>query len=139
LREAFQLKITDVEMALIGQRIENEFVGARVGIMDQMATSLARTGEALFLDTLKLTYEKIRLPMEYMDLLIINSGISHRLSAGDGGYNARRAECEEAARLLGVDLLRDVTLEELKKNELPSLLLKRARHVVTENRRVHEA
>ena len=135
---AFQLKLSPVAMARLGQRIENEFVGARVGIMDQMACSLATIGEALFLDTYNLTYENIKLPLDKMDLLIINSGISHRLSAG-GGYNERRAQCEQACKILGIKHLRDITPEELQKKELPELLMKRARHVVTENARVHQA
>lgn len=138
VRSAFDLKITPVEIARLGQRIENEFVGARVGIMDQMACSLATIGEALFLDTYQLTYENVKLPLEKMDLLIINSGISHRLSAG-GGYNERRAQCEEACKILGIKHLRDISPEELQKKDLPELLMKRARHVVTENARVHEA
>lgn len=138
IRSAFELKIEDVELARIGQRIENEFVGARVGIMDQMACALAKAGEALFLDTLKLAYESITLPTDKVDLLIINSGITHRLS-GTGGYNERRAQCEEACKILGIELLRDISYEELKKRELPELLMKRARHVVTENERVHQA
>jgi galactokinase len=139
LKELFHLRLTEVELAQLGQRIENEFVGARVGIMDQMATSLARAGEALFLDTLTLNFERIPLPLDHMDLLVINSGISHRLSSTDGGYNQRRAECEEACNLLGIKLLREITPEELKKKKLPPYLMKRAKHVVTENERVFRA
>lgn len=139
LKNLFQIELGDVELAKLGQRIENEFVGARVGIMDQMATSLARAGEALFLDTQTLTYERIILPLDEMDLLVINSGISHKLSAHDGGYNQRRAECEEACRLMNISSLREITPDELKKKELPLNLMKRARHVVTENERVKEA
>ena len=139
LKELFKLTINDIELARIGQRIENEFVGARVGIMDQMATSLAQSGEALYLDTLKLTYERIPLPMDKMDLLVINSGISHKLSASDGGYNQRRAECEEACAKLGIKLLREISLADLKRHHLPNVLMRRARHVVTENERVHAA
>lgn len=139
LRETFELNISDVEIALLGQRVENEFVGARVGIMDQMATCLAKSGEALYLDTKELTYENIILPTEQMDLLIINSGVSHKLSEGDGGYNARRKQCEEACQILGIHQLRDITLKELKDKDLPEILMKRARHVVSENERVHEA
>jgi galactokinase len=138
LRAAYDLKITDVELARIGQRIENEFVGARVGIMDQMACSLAQDGVALFLDTHQLTYEQIAIPLEEMDVLIINSGISHRLSA-TGGYNERRAQCEEACKILGIQQLRDITLQNLLKADLPELLMRRARHVVSENERVFAA
>jgi galactokinase len=136
LKELFNLDLSEIQLALIGQRIENEFVGARVGIMDQMATSLAQGGEALFLDTLALTYERIKLPLEEMDVLVINSGISHKLSATDGGYNQRRAECEEACQILGIKYLRELTPQELLTIELPPQLMKRARHVVTENERV---
>ncbi len=139
LRELFQFNMTDIELALMGQRIENEFVGARVGIMDQMATSLAHSGEAIFLDTHLLSFERIALPLELVDILVINSGISHRISAADGGYNKRRAECEEACKILGIKQLRDITPEELSYKELPPVLMKRARHVVTENERVKEA
>lgn len=138
MRSAFNLTMTDVELALLAQRIENEFVGARVGIMDQMACSLAKAGEALFLDTKELSFEQLKLPLESVDILIINSGISHRLSA-TGGYNERRAQCEEACEILGIKELRDITLEKLLKSELPELLMKRARHVVSENKRVFEA
>jgi galactokinase len=138
LREAFQLKHTDTELALLGQRIENEFVGARVGIMDQMACALARAGEALFLDTKTLNYEQVRLPREEMDLLVINSGISHR-NVG-GGYNQRRAECEEACAILKIKELRELELKDLEKlNALPEILKKRAHHVITENARVFAA
>jgi galactokinase len=138
MRKAFDIQITDVELALLAQKIENEFVGARVGIMDQMACSLARSGEALYLDTKLLTYEQLKLPLDKIDVLIINSGITHRLS-GTGGYNERRAQCEEACQILGIEELRDITLEKLLASSLPDLLMKRARHVVSENLRVLEA
>lgn len=139
LRESFALEINDLDLARIGQKIENEFVGARVGIMDQMATSLAQYGEALFLDTLTLKFERIPIPLDEIDLIVINSGISHRLSASDGGYNQRRSECEEVCRLLTIPSLREATLQDLEKHELPLHLYKRARHVITENGRVFEA
>jgi galactokinase len=139
LRKAFNVDVSDVDLALMGQRIENEFVGARVGIMDQMAVSLAKMGEALFLDTKELTYERITLPLEKMDLMIINSSLSHQLSAHDGGYNQRRAQCEEACRIIGINQLRDIDVSTLASKNLPPDLAKRARHVVTENERVHQA
>ncbi len=136
LKMAFNFSMSEVDMAKTGQRIENDFVGARVGIMDQMATSLAHEGEALFLDTLHLSFERIRLPLDMMDLMVINSGLSHRLSATDGGYNERRAQCEEACQLLGINQLIDITPTELERRQLPPLLMKRAKHVVTEDQRV---
>ncbi len=139
LRAAFKVNATDTELALMGQRIENEFVGARVGIMDQMAVSLAKFGEALYLDTKDLTYESVKIPLDQMDLVVINSGLSHQLSAHDGGYNERRAQCEEACKLLGINQLRDINASTLASKNLPEILARRARHVVTENERVHQA
>lgn len=134
LRQAFSLDLDDVQIALLCQRVENEFVGARVGIMDQMAISLGDHDHALFLDTRDLSSERIPLPWDKMDLFVINSGVKHQLMEG-GGYNSRRSECEEACHLLGVKQLRDVDdLERLA--ILPQVYQKRARHVVTENRRV---
>lgn len=134
IRQAFSLNLTDVQVALLCQRVENEFVGARVGIMDQMAISLGDHNNALFLDTRDLSSRLIPLPWDKMDLFVINSGVRHRLMEG-GGYNSRRSECEEASHLLGVKQLRDV--EQIDRlSTLPQLYQKRARHVVTENKRV---
>ncbi len=134
LRAAFALALDDVALARLGQRVENAFVGARVGIMDQMAASLADTRTALFLDTHTLAYERIPLPSEGA-VAAIDSGIPHRHATG--AYNTRRAECEQAATLLGVRQLRDVGLDDLPRVEaLPEPLRRRARHVVSENARV---
>jgi len=134
MREEFHLELADVNLALLGQRAENDFVGARCGIMDQMAATLADAGSALFLDTRSLGYRRVPLPAA-ADLVVIHSGVSHEISGGD--YNTRRAECEEAARQLGVAQLRDVTPADLPRlDQLPEPLRRRARHVVTEDDRV---
>lgn len=137
LRVAFRLTLDDVAIAQSGQRVENEFVGAHVGIMDPMAASLADQGTALFLDARSLDFERVPLPRG-ADLVVIHSGVSHRIAAGD--YNTRRRECEEAARLLGVPQLRDLTTADLPRIlALPEPLARRARHVLSENGRVLEA
>ncbi len=137
LREAFGLVLDDLELALLGRRAENEFVGAPVGIMDQMASNLARDREALFLDTRTMSFERVALPAD-LDLAVVDSGIAHRHSAGD--YRTRRAECERAAALLGVRELRDVDEGQSGRiDALPAPLNRRVRHVVTEDRRVLEA
>jgi galactokinase len=134
LRRAFDLMLDDVQIARLGQRAENEFVGAQVGIMDPMAASLADEGTALFLDARSLHFERVPLPGG-ADLVVLNSGVAHDHAAGD--YNTRRAECERACALLGVPLLRDVGPVDLPRIEaLPEPLRRRARHVVTENERV---
>jgi galactokinase len=134
LRTAFALELDDVTIARIGQRAENEFVGAHVGIMDPMAASLADEGTALFLDARSLEYRRIPLPAG-ADLVVLHSGVVHRHAAGD--YNTRRRECEEACALLGVRQLRDLTVADLPRvSQLPDPLKRRARHVITENDRV---
>ncbi len=139
MRELYKLNLSDLDLAKIGQKIENEFVGAKVGIMDQMASCFCKEGEALFLDTMNLNFESIPLPLDLIDVMVISSGVSHRLADGQGGYNERKAQCEEAARLLGVNLLREANMTLLNLSNLPEILFKRARHVLTENERVKKA
>ena len=137
LREAFALEIDDVEMALFGQKAENDFVGAPVGIMDQMASSLADEGKALFLDTRTLRFERVPLPAD-AELVVINSGVAHSHAGGE--YRIRRQECEQAAELLGFRQLRDLDNQDLwRLVALPEPLDRRARHVITENARVRSA
>ena len=141
LRDAFSLPLTEVQIAQLGQKVENDFVGARVGIMDQMAASLADPKHALFLDTRDLSYQKVPLPLDRADLIVINSGISHKNVGSNSGadYNTRRGECEQSCERLGVNQLRDLGPEALKSAAflaLPEVLQKRSRHVILENARV---
>lgn len=137
IRGAFDLDLSDVALARAAQRAEVEFVGAPVGIMDQMAASLAGEREALFLDTRTLAFERIPLPST-LELVVIDSGVAHQHAGGD--YVTRRRESEEAAGALGVERLRDVGIARLREiDALPPPLAKRARHVVTENARVLDA
>ena len=136
-------QLDPVELALICQRAENEFVGARCGIMDQFTACYGRAGQALLLDCRTLDCRALRLPAN-VDLVVCNTMVKHQLAAGE--YNTRRAECEEAVRRLAVVLphvraLRDVNLAELEANRAcltPTLYL-RARHIVSENERVKSA
>lgn len=137
LRDAFDLELDDVALALVAHRAETGFVGAPVGLMDQMASSLADTDRALFLDTRTIACEKVPLPGD-VELALVDSGVTHQHASGD--YRVRRAETEQAASLLGVPRLRDVGLDALPRIEaLPEPVGRRARHVVTENARVLEA
>jgi galactokinase len=140
LREAFSLEIDDVDLALAGQKAENDFVGAPVGIMDLLAASLAGDGKALFLDTRTLRFDRVPLPAA-AELVVIDSGVSHRHADGaDGGYRLRQQECEQAAELLGFKQLRDLDNQDLwRLAALPEPLDRRARHVITENARVRAA
>jgi galactokinase len=131
LRDAFGLPLDDLALALVAQRAENEFVGARTGVMDQMAASLGEPGKALFVDTLTLAHESLPLPPG-VELVVVDSGVSHAHASGQ--YNVRRGECEAACRLLGVPNLRAVA--DLSHRQLREPLARRVRHVVTENARV---
>jgi galactokinase len=134
LRAAYRIPLTDVELAVAARRAETDFVGAPVGIMDQMACSLADTDSALFIDTRTLEYESIPLPSGAA-LVVIDSGVSH--AHADGEYRTRREECARAAAALGRAELRDVTDADWARiDSLPEPLGRRARHVVMENVRV---
>lgn len=134
LRQLFDLQFDDVELARLAQRAETEFVGAPVGIMDQMAASVGRVNEALFLDTRSLAFERVPLPPA-AELVVIDSGIKHEHASGE--YATRRRESFEAAAQLGVHYLRDITVDQLDLiGGLPPRLARRARHIVTENQRV---
>jgi galactokinase len=137
LRSLLALDVDDVQLAMIAHAVETDFVGAPVGVMDQMASSLGHDGEALFLDTRRLATERIPIPL-VVEILVIDSGITH--AHAGGAYATRRRESFEAAALLGVDRLRDLDVDALPRIErLPPTLARRARHIVTENRRVLDA
>ncbi|MDI1475910.1 galactokinase [Polyangium sp. y55x31] len=137
LRDLFGLPLDDVRIAVVGRRAENEFVGAPVGIMDQMAASLASTWAALFLNTRTLAYEIVPLPVD-IELVVIDSGIKHEHAGGD--YRLRKAECERAAALLGVEQLCDLGEDaDDRIRALPEPLDRRVRHVLSENARVPAA
>ena len=136
LRALLNIPLDDLRLAQIGQLAEIRYAGLNCGIMDQMASSLADTDTMLFLDTRTLNRRPLPFPTG-TEILVIDSGESHNLAAGSG-YNQRRAECEEAARRLGVKALRDIANPQAVES-LPEPLNKRARHVVSENNRVLEA
>ncbi|HVL36408.1 MAG TPA: galactokinase family protein [Burkholderiales bacterium] len=135
LRAALGLSLDDVAIARLAQRAEVRHAGVRCGIMDQMAASLAQPGTMLFLDTRSLERRLLPLP-EGAALAVVDSGVERSLAAS--GYNERRAQCEAAARELGVPALRDVASPRALER-LPEPLRRRARHVVSENCRVLSA
>jgi galactokinase len=128
------------EIAKICQRAENEFVGAKVGIMDQFVSCLGKEGHALLLDCRSLEFQLVPLS-DQVKLVICNTKVKHEHSAGE--YNRRREECEEGVRIIAtafpnVRALRDVSLDQLAscRNAMPLLIYKRCLHVVEEDRRV---
>jgi galactokinase len=136
-------QISGAEMALLCQRAENDFVGARCGIMDQFVSVHGKKDHALLLDCRSLEYQHQPIP-EDVRLLICNTMVRHSVAGGE--YNQRRRECEMAAEFFArvvpsARALRDITLEEFEKHgsALPGIVQKRCRHVITENARVLEA
>jgi galactokinase len=124
-----------VELAKLCSRVENEWVGAQTGLLDQLAVLLGAEGRALRLDVRSLELDSI--PLELgpdWTLVTVDSGASH--DHATGGYNERRAECAAACERLGIGSLRDATLEGAA--SLPDPLGRRVRHVVSENGRVDE-
>jgi len=131
------------EIARLCQQAENQFVGARCGIMDQFVCVHGRKDHALQLDCRSLEYRLFAVPAE-VRLVICNTMVRHSLAAGE--YNQRREECEAAARyfsecLPDVRALRDVTMEDFLQfgEQLPEPIRKRARHVISEDARVLQA
>jgi len=121
-----------VEKALLCQKAEHDFAGVPCGIMDQFISALGREGHLLLLDCRTRKTEIVPLQDPSVALLIINTNVKHELSGGE--YAERRAQCEEAARKLGVESLRDVTVEQLEngKSKMGELVYRRALHVIGE-------
>jgi galactokinase len=137
LAELHGLAVTRPELAALASQAENEFAGAPTGIMDQSAALLCRAGHALLLDCRSGASQDVPLDpgAAGLALLVIDTGVRHALN--DGRYAARRRSCEQAARALGVASLRELTDRPEAVSELADPeLRRRARHVVTENRRV---
>jgi galactokinase len=134
LRELVPVPLDDVRIAQLAQRAEIHYAGVNVGIMDQMASSLATGTRMLYLDTRTLEHELLPLPTQ-SEIMVVHSGVARSLAHSD--YNLRITECKTAARILGVRALRDARLESI--STLPAPFRQRARHVITENTRVAEA
>jgi len=124
--------------AKIGQAAENNFVGCKCGIMDQMVSAIGQQDHALLLDCRSLKSESIPLPKDF-SVVIIDSKVKRGLVNSE--YNLRREQCELAAAAFDVSSLRDISTTHLQthKNILQPLIYRRAKHVVTENQRVLDA
>ena len=135
------LPLSHTDIALNGQKAENQFVGANCGNMDQLISALGQENHLLMIDCRSLETTPTPVPQD-VAVIIVNSNVPHDLVTGE--YNTRRQQCEEAAKFFGVKALRDVSVEQFRKREaeltaLSPLVAKRARHVVTENQRVLDA
>jgi galactokinase len=131
------------EIAKFCRQAENEYVGARVGIMDQFVSCMGKAGHALLLDCRSLEFQFAHIPPG-IDLVVCNTMVKHDLATG--AYNQRRAECEEGVRYFAkadpaIRALRDVSSEMLERigGELPPTIRKRCTHVIRENQRTLDA
>jgi galactokinase len=123
------------ELARLCSRVENAWVGARTGLLDQLAALFGRPGHAVRLDLRSLAVAPVPLRLRGWRLATVDSGVVH--AHAGSGYNERRAECEAACRLLGVRSLREIGVRDAAR--LPEPLDRRARYVVEENERVERA
>jgi galactokinase len=133
-----QLGLDATAVALLAQRAENRFVGCQCGIMDQLVSARGEPGHALLIDCRTLAALPVPLPDD-LAVMIVHSRVARGLV--DSAYNERRRQCEVAARHYGVPALRDLELAQLLSGAqgLDHTVLRRARHVVTENQRTLDA
>jgi galactokinase len=124
-----------VAIAKLGQRAESQFVGMPCGIMDQYAAVFGHSGAALKIDCRSLEHEYVKLP-DNVRIVAVNSLVKHEL--GTSAYRERVAECQAAVAAIGVESLRDVTLERFEaiQDTIPPVARRRARHVISETQRV---
>jgi galactokinase len=120
------------DLARLCSRVENDWVGAETGLLDQLAALYGRPGHAVRIDFASLAIEPVRLELGDWTLATLDSGAAHSIAAS--GYNERRRECLRACAALGIASLRDARAADL--DELPGTLKRRARHVLSENARV---
>lgn len=137
-----EVDISLSDLALLCQKAENQYVGVNCGIMDQMISACGKAGHAMMLDSR--TLERRYFPMPKGVAIVVSDSMVRR-SLASSEYNVRRAQCEQAVRVIQrhkpeVAALRDVTLSLLERHrgEMPEIVYRRARHVVTENARVVE-
>lgn len=137
LRDQARCNESDVDIARLARRVENELIGMPCGIMDQMAVAVPRPGQALFLDTRSLEFETIPLPQSHR-FITIHTGVYRELS--DGRYKERKEECDVAKSHFGTDDLCHLDLETVKAAEaLSEAVRKRTIHCITEHKRVVSA
>jgi len=130
--------LNPTDMALIAQRAENHFVGCNCGIMDQLVSARGEAGSALLIDCRSLVTQAVPMPSD-VAVMIVHSRVRRGLVGSE--YNTRRLQCEAAAKHYGVKALRDLSLTRLQTDagDLDATVLRRARHIVTENQRTLDA
>jgi galactokinase len=132
LSALLNVELTQKQKALLGVEVEHRFIGVRTGAMDQLISALGQKDHALLIDCRSMATTAVPIP-DGVTLVALDTGKRRELVNSE--YGTRREQCEEAARILGVKALRDVTPEQLAANadKLPEIVERRAAHVVNEN------
>ena len=141
LNELFKLGFTRLDLAYLGQITEHTFAGVKVGIMDQFASLYGKKGHVIKLDCRSMEYEYIPFDFPDFKIVMVNSMVSHSLASSE--YNVRRQQCEEGVGILkkyypSIHSLRDVSTDQLEehKNDLPEVVYRRCRYVISEKDRL---
>ena len=144
LKDLFNLSIDPVEMAQLGKKTENLFIGVNSGIMDQFAVAMGKKDNAILLDCNTLKYDYV--PVVLKDEVIVIANTNKRRGLADSKYNERRAECDEALAELQTKLpikaLGELSIEQFEANKdliKSPVRQKRAKHAVYENQRTLKA
>lgn len=144
LNELFDGGLSRMDLAFIGQKTEHNFVGAKVGIMDQFASLHGKAGHLIKLDCRDMSYEYIPFDFPQFKIVMVNTMVKHSLAGTE--YNDRRHQCEEGVKVLqqfypNIQSLRDVTVEQLhsKKEALEPIVYQRCKYVAEEIDRVQRA
>jgi len=143
LNEIFSLGLSKMDLTWIAKESENDFIGLQCGIMDMFASIHAKENNAMLLDCKTLEFEYVPLDLGENKILLFDTQVKHQLASSE--YNTRRLECLQAVDVLktdhaNIESLRDVNLQTLNniENQLTDKIFNRAKHVVTENDRLHE-
>jgi galactokinase len=136
--EAGGYELPKIEVAKLGQRAENEWIGVKCGIMDQAICALGEAGKAMLLDCRSLEHQFYTLPGDTV-VAVMDTATRHSLASS--AYNERREQCEAACRILGVPLLRDATqaMLDARAKDMPDVVYRRARHILSESLRTRSA
>jgi galactokinase len=144
LNELFDFELTTIDIALIAQKTEHNYVGVKCGIMDMFASLFSKENKVIKLDCKDLSFEYFPINLVNHQLVLVNSGVKHNLA--ESAYNLRREECLSGVASLKnvfpeINSLRDASLEQLDtiKDKINHLVYNRCRYIIEENQRVNNA
>ena len=138
INKLFSLQLSKEEMILISLRAEHNFVGVKCGIMDQYTSMFGKKGSALLLDCRSIESQFYKINFKDYKIVLINTNVKHNLSESE--YNNRRVVCEMVSKKIGINSLRDISIQDLEKfkNDIPIEDYQKVIYVLEENKRVKE-